>query len=182
MMEKLEARCLFSTVTDTSVTLNGSILCISGSDFADAIFVTQEGPDFNISLQSGTDLLSLASIPQSLVSRITLYGNKGDDFLVLQTLDTVGGDVFGGDGNDEIHLEDLGSGASTAHGDCDNDLIVVFHGSGTQAFGDNGKDTLMSLEMLNTTYLFGGNGDDILMGSLATLMDGGSSQNLVQRL
>jgi hypothetical protein len=179
MIETLESRRLFAV----SVAVEGTILRVTGTAGNDHIFITEDAPDgvstFEVCQQTDCTATKLASLPESMLSRIVLDGGGGDDFLVLQTCGAVGGDVYGGAGNDEIHLQDDGTAVSIGHGGEGDDLMVIFHGNGTMAYGDNGRDTLISFEGSNATYLFGNNGIDGLSGTSATIMDGGNGQDSV---
>ena len=124
MFESLESRPMFAV----SVTLDGTVLKIVGTDEAETIFVTETAGVFDVGQQVGNDFFPLASAPESMITRV---------------------------------------------------LLVIFAGNGTEAHGDNGQDTLISLEGINTTYLFGGNAKDSLTGSVATIMDGGNGKNII---
>jgi hypothetical protein len=177
MFESLEPRRLFSV----TLSMDGSVLHVTGSGDADRIAVLQDtaGGDFSVRVDSGSGFEEAASIPESMVTRVVLDGGAGNDFLVEQTAGAVGVDVLGGDGNDEIHLIDLGTAVSIGHGGNDDDLLVIFQGNGTTAYGDNGSDTLISHESVNTTYLFGGNAKDGLTGTDVTIMDGGNGKDII---
>jgi hypothetical protein len=175
MLESLESRRLFAV----SVTLDAGVLKVIGTDTADTLFVTESAGTFEVGIQDTMGYIPVASVPESMVTRVLLDGGDGDDFLVLQTSGAVGGDVLGGNGNDEIHLEDDATAISIGHGGNNNDLLVIFKGNGTEAHGDNGEDILVSLEGSNTTYLFGGNAMDSLTGSLLTVVDGGNGKDTI---
>jgi hypothetical protein len=175
MFETLEPRRMFAV----SVVMNKTVLAIAGTDNADTIFVTQNGSNFDIVQQIAGVGYPLASIPVSMVTRISMDGKKGDDFLTVQTTGSIGADIYGSDGNDEIHLEDDGTAISIGHGGNGNDLMAIYHGKGTKAYGDANDDTLISYERTYRTYLYGGDGNDKLTGTALTTIDGGKGTNTI---
>ena len=70
--------------------------------------------------------------------------------------------------------KDHTAGASTAHGGYNDDLIVIYRGKGTKAYGESGNDRMISYETANRTYLYGGAGIDRLQGTSATVTDDGT--------
>src|SRR5436309_3992868 len=136
LIEAMESRRLFAA----SLSLDGTVLSVTGTDGSDSIFVMEDAqanvPTFEVVQQINGVGIQLGSITDSMLTRIVLDGGRGDDFLVLQTSNAIGGDVFGGEGNDNIHLEDDGSAVSIAHGGNGDDLLVIFDGNGTEAHGD----------------------------------------------
>ena len=174
MTELLESRSLMAA-TAPSIVLDGTVLRITGTSDSDTLYVTESyssmGWQFDVARQLDGDCMPLASVPESMVSRVVMDGQSGNDFLALQTTNKIGGDVYGGYGSDEIHLDDSGSAVSTAHGGSNDDVLVIFNGNGSKAYGDDGDDRLTSLEKDHRTYLDGGTGVDRFSGTSMTVKD-----------
>jgi len=182
VVESLEPRRFLSGSPTIELTSCG-VLVVTGTCGNDTLFITESdgisGRQFDVATQDETGLVPLASVPESMVKRVDVIGLDGADFLVLQTSGPVGGDVWGDGGSDEIHLQDDANALSTGHGGSGDDLIVIFAGRGTSAFGDSGNDTLISFEDTNLTLLFGGSGNDVLQGTDHTFMFGGAGHDTV---
>jgi hypothetical protein len=188
MLERLESRRLFAV----SLTLDSAgVLGITGTSADENLQVSERanpsdpsGREFVIVQEINGVGYELGSVPESLVSRVVLDGQGGNDFLSCDTQGPIGANILGGGGNDQIQFLDEGSPAapSIAHGGDGDDRLFILNGNGTDgasAYGDNGKDTLQSFEQVHTTYLYGGNSADGLTGTQLTVMDGGNGPDTI---
>lgn len=87
-----------------------------------------------------------------------IYGNTGDDAIVISAT-SIGNDIlYGGQGNDTISV---GNGNNSIYGNLQDDLM--WGGSGNDAlYGGQGNDNMASGDGNDT--LFGNKGDDTLSG------------------
>jgi len=177
MFEILESRRLFAA----TITLDAGVLKVIGTDAPDTLLVTESAGNFEVGTQDETGYVPLATVPESMVTRVVIDGQGGDDFLALQTSGTVGGDVLGGEGNDGINLDDQGTAVSIGHGGNGDDTLAIFGsgGDGTTAYGDNGSDTVISMVHGHTSYLYGGNAKDDMNGTTDTIIDGGNGKDTI---
>src|SRR5436309_16075824 len=111
MFERLESRRLFAV----SLTLdNAGVLRITGSAEDENLFVSESihaddpgaGRQFDIVQQINGVGYDLGSVPESMVTRVVLDGPGGNDFLSCDTSGSVGADILGGGGNDQIQFRD----------------------------------------------------------------------------
>src|SRR5205823_2563956 len=134
-----------------SLSLDGAgVLRITGTSADENLQLSERanladpsGREFVIVQEVNSVGTELGSVPESLVSRVVLDGQGGNDFLASETQGPVGADILGGGGNDQIQFRDTGSAVSIAHGGEGDDRLFILNGNGTDgatAYGDNGKD------------------------------------------
>jgi Ca2+-binding RTX toxin-like protein len=124
-----------------------------------------------------------------------LYGDRGNDNIVLSGSGAAGATVYGGDGDDAI----TGGGRTLLFGNQGNDTItagasdsvyggsgadlLIAAGSGAFISGDLGDDVLRNTGANNT--LLGGEGDDTILfdgGAAFSRAEGGGGKNFLQIL
>jgi Ca2+-binding RTX toxin-like protein len=124
-----------------------------------------------------------------------LYGDRGNDNIVLSGTGAAGATVYGGDGDDAI----TGGGRTLLFGNQGNDTItagasdsvyggsgadlLIAAGSGAFISGDLGDDVLRNTGANNT--LLGGEGDDTILfdgGAAFSRAEGGGGKNFLQIL
>jgi hypothetical protein len=147
LFETLESRQLFS------VSLVAGTVTVTGSNLADTIAINK-GSNNSINIQDGP---TGHIYPSSLISKIVVNGNGGDDVITESSAVTKPAVIHGGDGNDVIHG---GGGNTTIYGDNGNDKLYGGTGS-TVINGGAGDDQLWASH--GKSYLNGGDGNDTLV-------------------
>jgi Ca2+-binding RTX toxin-like protein len=153
----------------------GTVLHIDGTTGDDVITLSQTpGKKGNYDVKIGT---TRATFPKSLVSRIIIHGNAGNDKITVKKLNPHPWvlSIFGDDGNDTISSADgrdgiqggagndfiSGTGGhDTIQGGAGNDVILG-GGGNDRLYGQDGNDTIYGGAGGNDT-ISGGAGDDIL--------------------
>ena len=179
---RMLAAAMVRTVLHIDGTTGADVIALSGTKDA-----TTGAYSYNVKI--GT---SATTFPASLVSRIIIHGNAGNDRITVKHLashrwnlsiygedgnDTIiSGDardaIYGGAGDDSISAT---GGHDTVRGGAGNDLITG-GGGHDHLFGEDGNDTLFGGGGHDS--LSGGAGDDILAGNRQSLAFAGQSAPL----
>jgi serralysin len=139
-------------------TVSGGVLTVTGTSAADKFSIIHSGTSYTVT-RNGT----ATTLAGSEVTRISLDGGDGDDQIVLNDTVTVPAYLYGNLGNDKIiggHANDTlsgGAGKDTIYGGLGDDRLGG-NGGHDREYGEAGKDRL-----------YGGDGNDYL--------DGGSSMD-----
>lgn len=169
MIESLETRRLLSATVTATVTGDGTLL-VQGTDAAETINVNQL-PDGTVGV-GGTDgagaSYDLGTFAGVKLVRILAKG--GDDFVQFSG-QSVASIIDGGDGNDNIAVQDQGCVGSAVFGGNGSDTIIVDNSSFDANFntvagkaittvdGGNENDAIILLSG-SKGVIAGGNGDD----------------------
>ena len=163
-LECLEDRTLMAAQLTAS--LSSGLLRINGTDHADTIVVREINHHISVDgVKISVNGRAEASVSDSAVGRIEVFGNGGDDRIFLNSQAVRGQQaitkpvtVWGGPGNDLIVA---GQGPETIYGGAGNDII--YGGAGTdRLYGEGGNDVLVAGS--GTTLLDGGTGTNLLVG------------------
>ena len=103
----------------------------------------------------------------------SVYGEAGDDEIIVTNISGSSVNVNGGDGNDII------TGGTYVYGNAGDDILNVTV-NGAQAYGGEGNDTL-NVNISSAAYLYGDGGDDnfnIISGS-KIVVNGGDGINTI---
>ena len=145
-------------------------LFVGGTTGADTITLTPADANGTLNVKIGT--ASLGNFKPT--GRIVVYGQAGDDTIVLANSLTVNASVIAGDGNDIVQagggntIVTLGSGNDTVQLGNGNNVVVTGNGTDNLQAGNgnntvtlgNGNDTVQLGNGANTVTL--GNGNDTL--------------------
>lgn len=160
-LENLEERKLLTA----SATLANGVLAVQGTEFSDAIHVTNNGV-VTVSIQNNeTGLGMIKSFPSASVNRLRIYANSGNDLVYNQT--DLPDYIEGGTGNDYIiggrqrSIIDGGTGNDTIAGSEGDD--VIRGGAGHDVIGGELGNDLIFGNAGNDT-ISGGEGDDDISG------------------
>ncbi|HEX3357660.1 MAG TPA: hypothetical protein VHS31_11880 [Tepidisphaeraceae bacterium] len=142
-------------VISVSVSQTNSTFTLDGTTYTDVQYIQVEG-------NGGNDTISVTADDSSDDDEIgaAISGGAGDDNLTLN----FGGGIWGGDGNDIIHLTNSFYG--TAHGEGGDDQIYI---AGTSVSADidggDGNDVIDATASLAPVNAYGGSGNDTIIGS-----------------
>ncbi len=138
----------------------------------------------------------------SVSGKIIAYGDEGDDIIDLHNVTgSVGYQIEGGVGNDQITLNAAATGAALIKGDDGDDTITsgggadtIYGGRGTDTihggagidiiFGDNGEITLTATALVKfddgNDTIYGDDGNDIIFGGGGVdHIEGGANDDLI---
>jgi hypothetical protein len=163
--ETLESRQLFS------VSLVAGTLTVNGTNSADTFVIGKSGN--SIFVQDGITQHGYSS---SLINKIVVNGNGGDDNINVSSAVTKPTVIHGGEGNDVIHggggnnniwgdngndklYGGTGSGMNVIYGGAGDDQLWAGHGK-SYLSGDDGNDTLVTIGGSHADSALGGNGTD----------------------
>ena len=163
---------------------------VAGDDLAD---------DISIGVSMGDATFTLDGVTYAGVAYVSVYGNGGDDYVSVLSLDGPGGigatldggpgtdslnlnfdgALWGGPGNDTLNLFDSFRGE--AYGESGDDQIVVGGECvDPQVDGGPGADTIHANDNHYGVTLRGGSGDDVLFGSFNDdQLYGGSGRDML---
>jgi Ca2+-binding RTX toxin-like protein len=136
----------FATLTDGKLTVLGT----SGSD---SISITKDATAYTITRSGVAQTLGASG-----VTSIDVYGDDGDDYIVVGSGVTLGAYIFAGNGNDVIQG---GDGPDTIAGGAGKDK--VFGGLGDDRLNGNGGHDRLCGEH-GRDRMYGGDGDDVMEG------------------
>lgn len=157
MIEQLETRQLRSA----GATLSGSVLTVVGTDKSDMITFAAGRKAFQVFL-NGVE----HAYATSAVRLIRVYGNAGNDTIILSPRLGIRASIEGGRGNDLIGA---GAGDDTILGQAGDDTLVG-NGGNDYLDGGAGDDTLS--DNLGENVFHGGGGSDVLTVSSVGLNSG----------
>jgi len=152
-VEALESRRMFANAA-LAVAMDAGVLRISGTDQAEAIFVSRTGNTWKVT--NGTWLTTVKGSP----TRLQIKAGAGDDLVSIDTSVFTPARIFGNSGNDTLRG---GSGADSIYGHAGNDSIS----------GNGGNDVLIGIGGGLRDSLVGGDGDDSFW------LDSGGSENVI---
>jgi Ca2+-binding RTX toxin-like protein len=174
VLEPLESRRLYSVTASFA----GGVLTVLGDANANAITVSRDGAG-NLLVNNGAVTIAGPTAMAANTTLIKVFGGDGNDNLAL---DEAQGalpiaSLFGGSGNDSVTG---GSGADTLRGDSGNDLLLGKGGS-DMLRGGSGSDTLIG--GAGNDQAFGQAGDDRMVwnpGDGSDLNEGGDGIDTVE--
>ena len=188
LIENLEARRLLAF----TATLSNGNLQVKTSSAGDRVAVHEDSGSVHV---FNTDVNEDPNGSQdqffSGVTSISFWGGTGNDTLDYKG-NTIGAQIRGNAGADEIFVEDRGTGSSDVDGESDNDNIIVVHSHKTTVTGGSGNDTIQ----VNTGYtvdpdeypdyisaetlVIAGSGDDVIITQAGrTTINGGAGDDIV---
>ncbi|MFI5379775.1 MAG: calcium-binding protein [Tepidisphaerales bacterium] len=171
---RLLAATMVGTVLHIDGTAGDDVITLSETKAKPATATAAATPaTYNVKI--GTDS---TTFPKSLVSKIIIHGNAGNDKITVAALDPHPWilSIYGDDGNDTIVSADARDGIvggagddfitgtgghDTIQGGAGNDVIMG-GGGNNRIYGQDGNDTLFAGPGNNT--LSGGAGDDVIAG------------------
>jgi Ca2+-binding RTX toxin-like protein len=135
-----------------SVDMDNATLTYDGTEYTNVAHIT-------VNAGGGNDSVTLtATAPGGI--RATIDGGDGSDVIVCN----FDASVWGGAGNDEIHLGDAFN--AEAYGEAGSDSIYVSGYSFNAVIdGGAGSDYIDASENLYGATIYGGSGDDVIYGS-----------------
>ncbi len=137
--------------------VSGGVLTITGTSAADKFSILYSGTSYTVT-RNGT----ATTLAGSEVTRISLDGGDGDDQIVLNETVTVPSYLYGNNGNDKMIG---GNGNDTLSGGAGKDTI--YGGLGDDRLGGNGGHDREYGEA-GKDRLYGGDGNDYLDGGSST--------------
>jgi hypothetical protein len=142
MIERLESRRLLTVV----VTQSGSAITVDGGNTTNDLSVIENNGNVDVYDLgvSGSPVFSAGGI-----TAITILGDAKAD-RIFYTGNSVGAQIFAQSGNDEITVDDTGSGSSSADGEGDADILVVLHANNTSLYGGGGADQIIVQDSVGT--------------------------------
>ena len=150
-LEMLEQRRLLAVLT-------AGQLLVSGTSDADAIHITRDGNDIDVTVRGATQ-----SFAASDVASIEINGNAGDDSISIEPDISTPATIFGNEGDDTIIA---GGGNESIDGGDGNDTLD--YSRTTQSITSSGfGGNILVIGSNNDTYdnvetLLAGSGDDVI--------------------
>lgn len=127
MIESLEDRRLMAT----TVAFVGGVVFVTANSAATINVVENSGA---VHVDADANSYDFAG-----ATAVNVNGSNKND-LIFYTGNTIGAVVNGNDGNDNISVDDEGTGSSAANGGKGNDSITVIHGNNTNVNAGDGDD------------------------------------------
>src|SRR3954454_11695442 len=127
MIETLESRRLLAA----SVGFAGGVVTVTATSAETINVVENTG---GVHVEAGANQYNFAG-----ATAVHINGSSKND-VIFYTGNTIGAVINGNDGNDNISVDDEGTGSSTANGGKGNDSITIIHGNNTNAIGGDGDD------------------------------------------
>jgi hypothetical protein len=158
MLESLESRRLCAAAV--TVSQSGGLLTIKGGTKADIINVFERTDS-----AAGTVTFEnqVAGTSQTFVgvTTVKVTGNKGNDQIFMAG-STVAFNANGDAGNDFLVISDLGTASSLVRGGDGDDDITINNANKTTVNGDGGADEIVVQQSVGSgkTFLFGDAGKD----------------------
>jgi Ca2+-binding RTX toxin-like protein len=175
MIESLENRRLLAA---TTVTFAAGVVTVTGGGNAESINVIENSGAVHVEI--GTTNTQYDFVGATAV-RIT--GSTKND-TIYYTGNSIGANINGIAGNDQISVDDAGTGSSIVNGDKGDDVITVIHGNNTAVAGGSGNDQIYvntDGSAGATTVVDAGKGNDTVTfyGGSATLNGGAGTDTLI---
>jgi hypothetical protein len=164
---------------DTIINAASSGVSISGGDGNDRVFLTERHArgDVSVDLGAGDDTLAITGLWSSEHSRLTIKGGDGNDDIRLGTVITGATTkatlvVDGGAGNDRIRADSVlyGNEEASINGGAGDDIIDVGFLHTVSVQGGGGKDVITVGTAINSVIEGGGAGSDITVGAMINSM------------
>jgi len=181
-IENLEGRRLMSSTVTASLGGDGTVH-VSGTADGDQISVdelTGAGVVQVTAIDPVTqNTETIGSFAIDSVTRVQIDAKGLDDSVSFSGF-TIGADIYGGDGNDVITVNDAGTASSFVDGGNGADHINVNVGNNTVVHGRNGDDVITVASGSATVY--GDNGDDIIIlgnGTSGSVSGGNGTDSVV---
>jgi Ca2+-binding RTX toxin-like protein len=172
MIESLEHRQLLSAAT--SVNQVGSVVFISANK-PDTINVVENAGSVHVETGNATNQYDFVG-----VTAININGSSKAD-TIFYGGNSIGANINGNDGNDNISVDDEGTGSSTANGNGGADSITVVHGNNTIVNGNEGNDQIYAntdgSSTSSTIVDAGGGADNVTVYGGTLFANGGAGKD-----
>jgi len=160
MIEKLETRRLMSGGVNASQ--SGSSLTVTGGSADSQVSVLENNHTVLVHDNA-------TGVTQTFVgvNSISISGQAKKD-TIFYTGNTVGARIDGGGGNDDITIDDTGTGSSYADGNGGDDVLTVLHSHRTTVVGGGGSDQMFLNTASDVTadsevWAYGQGGSDLFL-------------------
>jgi Ca2+-binding RTX toxin-like protein len=175
-IESLESRRMLAAAT--SVTFAAGVVTITVGTKPDFINVVENNGVVHVELNNGQTQNDYGP-----ATAVKIIGSSKPDTLYY-TGNTIGANIQGNGGNDNISVDDEGTGSSIVDGGNGADNITVIHGNHTVVTGGTGNDLIYvntDGSSSSSVVVDGGAGNDTVTdyGGSATLQGGSGSDTQI---
>jgi len=170
MIESLESRRLLTT----TVSFSAGVVSVTANKEETINVVENNGA---VHVEIGNNAQSYDFVGATAVKINTATSSKKDT--IWYTGNSIGASITGGNGPDNISVDDEGTGSSSVHGGGNNDAITVQNGNNTSVAGDDGNDLIYVYG--GTSNIDAGKGNDTvtLYGGSGTANGGNGTDTLI---
>jgi Ca2+-binding RTX toxin-like protein len=175
MIESLESRRLLAA---TTVTFVAGVVTVTGGSKAETINVLEDGGNVHVEIGNTASQYDFVG-----ATAIIITGSSKND-VIYYTGHSIGANINGGGGSDQISVDDEGTGSSIANGGAGDDVITVIHGNNTAVAGGDGNDQIYVTtdgSASSTVNVDAGKNNDTITvyGGSATVNGGAGTDTLI---